>query len=97
MLTLGRENEGLSLGPGRRGPRGDTDTPTVSCLVRGACRPGDRPPEDGPTPGGGPGVPRRTNHCVCPDGPPEPNSVAPKPPQMLTVGIGSSCWSGSKE
>ena len=54
-LTLGRENEGLSLGPGGRGPRGDTggrvpevtvaDTWTVSCRARGLADPGTACPQ----------------------------------------------------
>ena len=63
----------------------------------GACRPGDACLRTAPTPRAGPDVLRRMNHCACPDGPLEPNFVAPKPPQMLTLGIGSSCWLGSKE
>lgn len=74
-----------------------TDTPTGSCCVRGARRPGGCPPKDGTST-------QRRGACAEEDELPclprwsvEPSFVAPKPPQTLALGIRSSCWLGSKE
>lgn len=92
-MTLGRENEGLSLGPGRRGPRRDPYRHAYRVLL---CE-GGSPPKDGTST-------QRRGACAEEDELPclprwsvEPSFVAPKPPQTLALGIRSSCWLGSKE